>query len=126
MLDIGFFSGFSRVRCYNRLIVRDAVSLFPLQKDFCFMSNFDNNTQHAKIQGLSIQAGELFSELYADSRVDSETTEHALEAYKSLRRLLPLTEWSWASDHRHIGHRAAHNSTQPDNRKAWRKSRFPV
>ena len=60
------------------------------------MSNFDNNTQHAKIQGLSIQAGELFSELYADSRVDSETTEHALEAYKSLRRLLPLTEWSWA------------------------------
>ena len=90
------------------------------------MSNFDNNTQHAKIQGLSIQAGELFSELYADSRVDAETFEHALEAYKSLRRLLPLTETSWSSDQRHIGHRAAHNSTQPDHRKAWRKSRFPV
>jgi len=73
-------------------------------------SNFAYNTQNAKIQGLSVQVGELFSNLYHKHGEDSNESLNALEAYKSLRRLLPRV-----NDHpqcRHIGATAAHKATQ--------------
>ena len=81
------------------------------------MKDFTKNALEAKIQGLSIQAGELFADLYRDQRHDSEAVDNALEAYKSLRRLLPR---EFGSDSRHIGATAAHAATQgaliPDRR----------
>ena len=71
------------------------------------MTNFETNTLHSKIQGLSIQAGEVFADLYASNDASSEDVDNALEAYKSLRRLLPRTH----PGGRHIGHTAAHKST---------------
>ncbi len=66
---------------------------------------FSYNSAQAKIQGLSIQVGELFADLY---RNNSDNSEEALEAYKSLRRLLPKD----ANGKRHIGSTAAHHATQ--------------
>ena len=74
-------------------------------------SDFHYNTRNAKIQGLSVQAGELFADLYRDGGADATTTLEALEAYKSLRRLLPR-EQEWDSASRHIGATAAHKATQ--------------
>jgi len=71
---------------------------------------FGYNTLSAKIQGLSIQVGELFADLYKGPNSGPDSME-ALEAYKSLRRLLPR-EVSWISDSRHIGAAAAHKATQ--------------
>ena len=92
---------------YNSKTERDTVRCptHPLQKDFTMLSNFDTNTREAKIQGLSVQVGELFADLWKSGSYESD---HALEAYKSLRRLLP-TELT--SD-RHIGATAAHKATQ--------------
>jgi len=92
---------------YNRQTERDTVSCptTPLQKDFT-MHSFEYNTMEAKIQGLSIQAGELFADLYKNG--SASQSEDALEAYKSLRRLLPLENFS----DRHIGATAAHKATQ--------------
>ena len=70
-------------------------------------TNFAYDTRNAKIQGLSVQIGELFADLYKDPDADSL---EALEAYKSLRRLLPREE-AWV-DARHIGATAAHKATQ--------------
>jgi len=72
------------------------------------MHSFEYDTLQAKIQGLSVQVGELFADLYKDPNADSM---EALEAYKSLRRLLPR-ESDWMSDSRHIGATAAHKATQ--------------
>lgn len=72
--------------------------------------DFAYNTTHAKIQGLSIQAGELFADLYKRGRNATDTLE-ALEAYKSLRRLLPR-EHEWDENSRHVGATAAHKATQ--------------
>ena len=73
------------------------------------MHSFEYNTREALIQGLSIQAGKLFADLYSNgSAMESET---ALEAYKNLRRLLP-SEQKWDGEYRHIGHNAAHKATQ--------------
>ncbi len=74
-------------------------------------SNFAYNTQNAKIQGLSVQVGELFSNLYHKHGEDSNESLNALEAYKSLRRLLPR-ETHWDNSGRHIGATAAHKATQ--------------
>ena len=77
-------------------------------------SNFDYNQQQAKIQGLSVQVGELFADLYknpTDGVGGSSDSLEALEAYKSLRRLLPR-ENDWENDARHIGATAAHKATQ--------------
>ncbi len=49
---------------------------------------FSYDARQAKIQGLSVQVGELFADLYRDGAADTEALE-CLEAYKSLRRLLP-------------------------------------
>jgi len=71
------------------------------------MHSFEYNTREALIQGLSIQAGKLFADLYSNgSAMESET---ALEAYKSLRRLLPTEQYG---EGRHIGATAAHKATQ--------------
>ena len=73
---------------------------------------FAYNTQQAKIQGLSVQVGELFANLYnKPGGMDSTESLNALEAYKSLRRLLPR-ETSWDNSGRHIGATAAHKATQ--------------
>ena len=82
-----------------------------LQEDFTMRSSFEHNTVEAKIQGLSIQVGELFADLYKDTSTSAEDVDNALEAYKSLRRLLPR-ERDWDNDSRHIGATAAHNATQ--------------
>jgi hypothetical protein len=73
------------------------------------MSRFDYNTVEAKIQGLSIQVGELFADLYKDTDASASDVDNALEAYKSLRRLLPR---EYGRDSRHVGATAAHKATQ--------------
>ena len=73
--------------------------------------NFDYNQQQAKIHGLSVQVGELFADMYKDRGASAQGTMEALEAYKSLRRLLPR-ENDWENDARHIGATAAHKATQ--------------
>ena len=74
------------------------------------MSDFHYNTRNAKIQGLSVQVGELFADLYRDTSAQAESLE-ALEAYKSLRRLLPR-EYDSLMASRHVGATAAHKATQ--------------
>jgi len=71
--------------------------------------NFETNTTNAKIQGLSIQVGELFADLYRDVTKQDEALD-ALESYKSLRRCLPREDAYKSS--RHLGASAAHNATQ--------------
>ena len=74
------------------------------------MLSFEYTTREALIQGLSIQAGKLFADLYTNgSSMEAET---ALEAYKNLRRLLPSEQYG---EGRHIGATAAHKSTQGIN-----------
>ena len=73
-------------------------------------TDFHYNTTNAKIQGLSVQVGELFADLYKDTSMQKESME-ALEAYKSLRRLLPR-EYDWDESSRHVGATAAHKATQ--------------
>ena len=80
-------------------------SVSPLQEDFTMRSSFEYNTTEAKIQGLSVQVGELFADLW---KAGSYESENALEAYKSLRRLLPMDDYSG----RHQGATAAHKATQ--------------
>jgi hypothetical protein len=91
---------------YNRQTERDTVRCptTPLQKEFT-MHTFEYNTTEAKIQGLSIQVGELFADLWKQGSYESD---NALEAYKSLRRLLPTEDFS----DRHVGATAAHKATQ--------------
>jgi len=72
--------------------------------------SFAYNTQNAKIQGLSVQVGELFANLYEANGEDHRNTLDALEAYKSLRRLLPRENNGYGE--RHIGATAAHKATQ--------------
>ena len=71
-------------------------------------NDFSFNKTQAKIHGLSVQVGELFADLYKDPNANSM---EALEAYKSLRRLLPR-EYEWTDSSRHIGATAAHKATQ--------------
>lgn len=81
-----------------------------MNNDISDNATFALNTRLAKIQGLSVQVGELFADLYHDPKATSNETLEALEAYKSLRRMLPRE-----GDHkgaRHIGRKAAHLSTQ--------------
>ena len=76
------------------------------------MSEFEYNTRNAKIQGLSVQVGELFADMYKDNDSDTTVTLQALEAYKSLRRLLPMDFGSGSDWARHLGATAAHKATQ--------------
>ena len=76
------------------------------------LNTFEYDKTKAKIQGLSVQVGELFAELYRDNSMQPESLE-ALEAYKSLRRLLPREDnWRSRENNRHIGACAAHKATQ--------------
>tara|TARA_R100000963_G_C4535508_1_gene35004 strand:+ start:183 stop:428 length:246 start_codon:yes stop_codon:yes gene_type:complete len=75
--------------------------------------DFHYNPRNAKIQGLSVQVGELFADMYRDTKQSVEAME-ALEAYKSLRRLLPREYPDWTPDSRHIGATAAHKATQAE------------
>lgn len=69
-------------------------------------NDFSFNAVDAKIHGLSVQVGELFADLYAKSST-AQATE-CLEAYRSLRRLLPKQ----SDGVRHVGARAAYKATQ--------------
>ena len=89
----------------DRESVFDTPTVSLLQEDFTMRSSFEYNTTEAKIQGLSVQVGELFADLWKSGSFESD---HALEAYKSLRRLLPTDEWTG----RHQGATAAHKATQ--------------
>jgi len=71
---------------------------------------FAYNQQQAKIQGLSVQVGELFADLYKKHGEDSTESFNALESYKNLRRLLPRENGHHQC--RHIGATAAHKATQ--------------
>ena len=71
-------------------------------------NDFHYNSRNAKIQGLSVQVGELFADMYRDVDTSADSLE-ALEAYKSLRRLLPTEQYE---EGRHIGATAAHKATQ--------------
>ncbi len=76
-------------------------------------NEFSFNMTQAKIHGLSVQVGELFADLYrapGGSLPGADSLE-ALEAYKSLRRLLPR-EYDWDESSRHVGATAAHKATQ--------------
>lgn len=72
------------------------------------METFNTNDFNAKVHGLSIQAGEVFRDLYHSRKATSAEIDTALDAYRALRRLLPLTD----DGKRHVGHRAAWYSTQ--------------
>ena len=100
------------IRRYNdtpdRETGSDSLTSDLLQKDTTMNNDFSFNKTQAKIHGLSIQVGELFADLYRSGSPNQEETDHALEAYKSLRRALPL---NWASE-RHVGSTAAHKATQ--------------
>ena len=72
---------------------------------------FGYDARQAKIQGLSVQVGELFADMYKSNGADATATLEALEAYKSLRRLLPR-ESEWSPQSRHVGASAAHKATQ--------------
>ena len=76
-------------------------------------SIFNVSTLHAKIQGLSIQVGQLFAELYAAGSSSQDEALTCLESYKNLRRLLPRESAinNYMGD-RHVGATAAHLSTQ--------------
>ena len=87
----------------------DSLHNFSLQKDITMTNDFSFNKTQAKIHGLSIQVGELFADLYRSGSSNVDETEHALEAYKSLRRALPMQ--AFGSD-RHVGSTAAHKATQ--------------
>ena len=71
------------------------------------MHSFEYNTREALIQGLSVQAGKLFADLYTNGT--AQQSDDALEAYKSLRRLLPTENYGSG---RHVGATAAHKATQ--------------
>ena len=71
------------------------------------MHSFEYNTREALIQGLSIQAGKLFADLYSNG--SAYESDNALEAYKNLRRLLPTESYG---SNRHMGATAAHKATQ--------------
>lgn len=98
--------------CYNDTPERetgsDSLPTFHLQKDTYMNNDFSFNKTQAKIHGLSIQVGELFADLYRSGSVNQDETDHALEAYKSLRRALPMQ----AYNDRHVGSEAAHKATQ--------------
>ena len=80
-------------------------------KDNDMQNAFSYDARQAKIQGLSVQVGELFADMYKDNTDNGAGSLEALEAYKSLRRLLPR-ESDWDSSSRHIGATAAHKATQ--------------
>ena len=84
---------------------------FSLQKENNMTNDFSFNKTQAKIHGLSVQVGELFADLYknpTDGVGGSSDSLEALEAYKSLRRLLPMESYG----DRHVGASAAHKATQ--------------
>tara|TARA_R110000796_G_scaffold9573_7_gene32614 strand:+ start:2432 stop:2782 length:351 start_codon:yes stop_codon:yes gene_type:complete len=99
--------------CYNDTPEREtgssSLNNFSLQKETTMSNDFSFNKTQAKIHGLSIQVGELFADLYRSGSSNGTESEHALEAYKSLRRALPMQH---TDPDRHVGSTAAHKATQ--------------
>ena len=105
-----FLLDFTPAIGYDMATELSPVGSTTFAKEHRSLIDFHYNTRNAKIQGLSVQVGELFADLYRAGSSDQEAASNALEAYKSLRRLLPREE-AWA-DSRHIGATAAHKATQ--------------
>ena len=83
-------------------------------------ASFNYNSVNAETQGLSVAVGRLFAAAY---EAKHEAALPLLEAYKSLRRVLPR-EFGMPderTEYRHIGATAAHKATQITRfyNKAW-------
>ena len=79
------------------------------------MKNTTNMTDHeSRIHALSLAAGALFAEMYADPTSSIGTVDALLESYKSLRRALPRD----LSTGRHIGSPEAYKATQGKMKEA--------
>jgi hypothetical protein len=64
------------------------------------------------IQATSIIVGQLFSRSYFDRGAESDVTLHLLEAYKELRRALPIVGEDENGNNLHKGYSQAWHSTQ--------------
>jgi len=78
---------------------------------------FAYNTEDAEIQGLSVTVGRMFSKAWREAKNGTANLSYALnllEAYKNLRRALPLAQSKWDDSlmTRHIGSTAAWKATQ--------------
>mgnify|MGYP006404228391 FL=1 len=78
---------------------------------------FAYNSEDAEIQGLSVTVGRMFAKAWHDVKQGHVNMSYALnllEAYKNLRRALPLAESRWDDTlmSRHIGSTAAWKATQ--------------
>ena len=69
----------------------------------------------SELHGVSVQVGRLFAHAYRNhSATDSDKVIALLEAYKNLRRALPIDEKRshMNGDRVHVGASAAHKATQ--------------
>ena len=66
-----------------------------------------------KIQGLSIQLGEVYAQLYQERDCPSDVLDAALDSYRACRRMLP-TVYNYAGEERHEGHAEAYEATNGD------------
>ena len=78
---------------------------------------FAYNSEDAEIQGLSVTVGRRFSKAWREAKNGTASMSYALnllEAYKNLRRALPLAQSKWDDSlmTRHIGSTAAWKATQ--------------
>ena len=78
---------------------------------------FAYNSEDAEIQGLSVTVGRMFSKAWREAKNGTASMSYALnllEAYKNLRRALPLAQSKWDDTltTRHIGSTAAWKATQ--------------
>tara|TARA_R110000782_G_scaffold102791_9_gene190249 strand:- start:1886 stop:2239 length:354 start_codon:yes stop_codon:yes gene_type:complete len=66
-----------------------------------------------KIQGLSIQLGEVYAQLYRDNDCPTDVVEAALDSYRACRRMLPTVD-NYRGEERHEGHSEAYEATNGD------------
>ena len=64
------------------------------------------------IQATSSMVGQLFSRSYFDNGANSDVTLHLLEAYKELRRALPIVGEDEKGNNLHKGYSQAWHATQ--------------
>ena len=95
--------------------ILDLLDSLDPKKDMNFSkSNFKlSPATQDKIQGLSIQLGEVYAQLYQEKDCPSDVVEAALDSYRACRRMLP-TVYNYAGEKRHEGHAAAYEATNGD------------
>lgn len=67
-----------------------------------------------KIQGLSIQLGEVYAQLYREKDCPTDVLDAALDSYRACRRMLP-TVYNYNGEERHEGHSEAYEATNGDS-----------